>query len=137
MVNADTWLRSHALAARIPSENVVEFSEQIVELVDELLETDDYSRSSPWSRELRVPVSAWGMIPIGLAIGGLLVNGAEAGGMDRVMALRFPYFVTAAPLFIVFLWGAPELTADKIETARAQGGENQESRVGESRGKKD
>jgi len=53
---------------------------------------------------------AWGMIPIGLAIGGLLVNGAEAAGMDRVMALRLPYFVSAAALFIVFLWGAPKLT---------------------------
>jgi hypothetical protein len=60
MINADTWLRSHVLAARIPRENALEFSEQIVELVDEFLETGDYSRSSPWSRELRVPVSAWG-----------------------------------------------------------------------------
>lgn len=64
---------------------------------------------------------AWGMIPIGLAIGGLLVNGAEAAGMDRVMALRLPYFVSAAALFIVFLWGAPQLTTEKIETARADG----------------
>jgi hypothetical protein len=69
-----------------------------------------------------------GMILIGIAIGGLLVNGAEAGGMDRVMALRFPYFISAAGLFIVFLWGAPKLTADKVEAARAEGGENQESR---------
>jgi MFS family permease len=64
---------------------------------------------------------AWGMIPIGLAIGGLLVSGAEAAGMDRVMALRLPYFVSAAALFIVFLWGAPKLTTEKIETARADG----------------
>jgi len=64
---------------------------------------------------------AWGMIPVGLAIGGLLVNGAEAAGMDRVTALRFPYFVSAAALFIVFLWGAPQLTTEKIETARAEG----------------
>ncbi len=64
---------------------------------------------------------AWGMIPIGLAIGGLLVNGAEAAGMDRVTALRLPYFVSAAALFIVFLWGAPKLTTEKIETARADG----------------
>jgi MFS family permease len=64
---------------------------------------------------------AWGMIPIGLAIGGLLVNGAEAAGMDRVMALRIPYYVSAAALFIVFLWGAPKLTTEKIETARADG----------------
>jgi len=63
----------------------------------------------------------WGMMPIGLAIGGLLVNGAEAVGTDRVMALRLPYFVSAGALFLVFLWAAPQLTTDKIETARAEG----------------
>jgi hypothetical protein len=41
--------------------------------------------------------------------------------MDRVTALRLPYFVSAAALFIVFLWGAPKLTTEKIETARADG----------------
>ena len=64
---------------------------------------------------------AWGMIPIGLAIGGLLVNGAEAAGMDRVMALRLPYFVSGVALFILFLWGAPQLTTAKIDAARAEG----------------
>ena len=64
---------------------------------------------------------AWGMMPIGLAIGGLVVNGAEAVGIDRVMALRLPYFITAVALFLVFLWAAPKLTTEKIETARAEG----------------
>lgn len=64
---------------------------------------------------------AWGMMPIGLAIGGLVVNGAEAAGLDRVMALRLPYFISAAALFLVFLWAAPKLTTEKIETARAEG----------------
>jgi MFS family permease len=64
---------------------------------------------------------AWGMIPIGLGIGGLLVNGAQAAGIDRVMSLRLAYFVSGAALFILFLWGAPQLTTEKIEDARAEG----------------
>jgi MFS family permease len=64
---------------------------------------------------------AWGVMPIGLAIGGLLVSGAEAAGIDRVMALRLPYFISAAALFVVFLWAFPQLTTDRIETARAEG----------------
>lgn len=64
---------------------------------------------------------AWGMMPIGLAIGGLVVTVSEAAGLDRVMALRMPYFVTAAVLFLVFLWAAPKLTTEKIEAARAEG----------------
>jgi MFS family permease len=81
---------------------------------------------------------AWGMMPIGLAVGGLLVNGAEAAGMDREMSLRLPYFFSAVALFFVFLWAAPKLTTEKIETARAEGiaeksqesgVESQESRV--------
>jgi len=49
------------------------------------------------------------------------VSGAEAVGVDRVMALRLPYFVAAAALFVVFLWAAPQLTTEKIEAARAEG----------------
>lgn len=64
---------------------------------------------------------AWGTIPIGLAIGGVIVSGAETFGMDRVMALRLPYFVAAAAFFLVLLWATPKLTTEKIETARAQG----------------
>lgn len=60
----------------------------------------------------------WGMMPIGLGIGGLIVIGAEAFGMERVMALRLPYFVSAVALFLVFLWAAPQLTTEKIEKAR-------------------
>ena len=63
----------------------------------------------------------WGTMPLGLAFGGLIVNGAEAVGVDRVMALRLPYFLSAAALLLVFVWAAPQLTTDKIETARADG----------------
>lgn len=64
---------------------------------------------------------AWGMMPIGLGIGGLIVMGAEIFGVDRAMALRLPYFITAVALFIVFIWAVPQLTTEKIEAAREQG----------------
>jgi hypothetical protein len=41
--------------------------------------------------------------------------------MSRTMALRLPYFVVAIASFIMFLWAAPKLTTEKIESARAQG----------------
>ena len=63
----------------------------------------------------------WGMIPIGLAVGGIMVAGAEAAGVDRVMALRIPYFSAGIALFILFLWAAPQLTTEKIEAAREEG----------------
>jgi len=64
---------------------------------------------------------AWGMMPIGIAIGGLIVTGAEAVGIDRLMALRLPYFVSGVALVIVFFWAAPQLTIAKIEAARVGG----------------
>ncbi|MGI9666306.1 MAG: MFS transporter [Acidimicrobiia bacterium] len=64
---------------------------------------------------------AWGMMPIGLAFGGLIVAGSEAAGLDRVMALRMPYFVAAAALLLLFFWAAPKLTTEKIESAREEG----------------
>lgn len=64
---------------------------------------------------------AWGMIPIGLALGGLIVAGSEAAGVDRVMALRIPYFAAGVALFVLFLWAAPQLTTEKIEAAREEG----------------
>lgn len=64
---------------------------------------------------------AWGMMPIGLAVGGVLVSVAEGAGLDRIMALRLPYFFTAASFLVLFLWAAPKLTTEKIEAARAEG----------------
>jgi hypothetical protein len=61
------------------------------------------------------------MIPIGLGIGGLMVAVAESLGMSRTMALRLPYFVVAVASFIMFLWAAPQLTTEKIESARSEG----------------
>ena len=64
---------------------------------------------------------AWGMMPIGLALGGLIVAGMEAAGASREVALRSPWFFTAAAFVFVFLYAAPKLTTDKIESARAEG----------------
>lgn len=64
---------------------------------------------------------AWGMIPIGLALGGLTVATGEALGLERVMALRLPYLLAATAFFVLFLWAAPQLTTEKIESARAEG----------------
>lgn len=63
---------------------------------------------------------AWGMIPIGSAIGGLLVVGAGAG-VSREMSLRLPWFVVAVGWLLVFAYAAPRLTTAKIEAARAEG----------------
>ena len=63
---------------------------------------------------------AWGMIPIGSAIGGLLVVVLE-GPMGRETALRMPWFVVAVAWLLLFAYAAPKLTTQKIETARAEG----------------
>jgi MFS family permease len=63
---------------------------------------------------------AWGMIPIGSAIGGLLQVGAEAS-LGREMSLRLPWFVVSAAWLLLFAYAAPKLTTEKIEAARAEG----------------
>lgn len=63
---------------------------------------------------------AWGMIPIGSAIGGLLVVGSEAT-MSRELSLRMPWFVSAAIWLAIFFYAAPKLTTEKIEAAREEG----------------
>jgi len=62
---------------------------------------------------------AWGMMPIGLALGGLLVSATESISGSRELALRMPWFVTAAGMFVLFLYAAPRLTTAAIESARA------------------
>lgn len=64
---------------------------------------------------------AWGMTPIGLAAGGLIVAGVEAAGGSRELALRMPWFVAAAVFMLLFAYAAPKLTTAKIEAARAEG----------------
>lgn len=64
---------------------------------------------------------AWGMMPIGLAAGGLIVAGVEGAGGSRELALRMPWFVAAAAYVLLFIYAAPKLTTAKIEAARAEG----------------
>ena len=63
---------------------------------------------------------AWGMIPIGSAIGGLLVVGSETA-FSREMSLRMPWLVVAAAWVVLFIYAAPKLTTAKIESAREAG----------------
>jgi MFS family permease len=62
----------------------------------------------------------WGMIPIGLAVGGVIVSLAE-GVITRTMALRMPWLIAAAAYAVLFIYAAPRLTTDKIEVARTEG----------------
>ena len=64
---------------------------------------------------------AWGMMPIGLAFGGLLVTGLEAAGASRDLALRSPWWLAAGAYVLLFIYAAPKLTTAKIEAARAEG----------------
>jgi MFS family permease len=64
---------------------------------------------------------AWGMMPIGLAVGGLLVTGMENVGVSRDVALRTPWWFAAAAYTVLFIYAAPKLTTQKIEAARAEG----------------
>ena len=64
---------------------------------------------------------AWGMMPIGLAIGGLIVAGMETAGATRETALRSPWWFAAIAYVALFAYAAPKLTTAKIESARAEG----------------
>ena len=83
---------------------------------------------------------AWGMMPIGLALGGLLVSGLEAAGASRDLALRSPWWLAAGAYVLLFFYAAPKLTTAKIEAARDAGsaGASPESDEGsQARGSED
>lgn len=61
---------------------------------------------------------AWGMMPIGALIGGLVVTIADRYG-SRELALRLPWFIAAGGHLVLFVFAAPRLTTAKIEGARA------------------
>jgi MFS family permease len=63
---------------------------------------------------------AWGMMPIGAAIGGLTVVVVSTFA-DREWALRSTWLVSAAIHIGLFLFGRSKLTTAKIEAARAEG----------------
>lgn len=61
---------------------------------------------------------AWGMIPIGAALGGAIVWVLERQ-VDREFALRSTWFAQAAIIAACFVFGRAKLTTEKMEAARA------------------
>ncbi len=61
---------------------------------------------------------AWGMMPIGSLLGGVIVALGEPG-LGRIDALRVPFFVAGAVYVILFLIGIRRFSTDRIESARA------------------
>ena len=61
---------------------------------------------------------AWGMMPIGAAIGGVIVWVVERQ-VDRDWALRSTWFAQAAIIAACFVFGRAKLTTEKMEAARA------------------
>jgi MFS family permease len=61
---------------------------------------------------------AWGMMPLGAALGGLIVVLTDVWG-SRELALRMPFFIAGGLHFVVWAVAAPKLTTAKIEAARA------------------
>lgn len=62
---------------------------------------------------------AWGAMPIGAAIGGLLVLLGEAVG-TRSFGLRLPWLVSGVLQLLVIIYAARRLTTERIDHARAQ-----------------
>ncbi len=61
---------------------------------------------------------AWGMIPIGSILGGLLVAATESP-LGRVTALRVPFWFAGVVFVILFVVALPRFTTDRIEDARS------------------
>lgn len=60
----------------------------------------------------------WGMMPIGIFLGGLLVEVVD-GFSNRELGLRAPFFAAAAVELLLLIYAMPRLTTAKIEAARA------------------
>jgi MFS family permease len=60
----------------------------------------------------------WGMMPIGAALGGLIVVGTDAVA-SRELALRMPWLVFGAASFLLLIYAAPRLTTAAFAAARA------------------
>lgn len=60
----------------------------------------------------------WGMMPLGTALGGIVVWLAEPR-WGRIDALRAPFFVSAAISLALAVVAVPKLTTERIESARA------------------
>lgn len=64
---------------------------------------------------------AWGMIPIGAAIGGAIVWFMDRS-FDRDIALRSVWFVESGIYVLLFVFARAKLTTEKMEAARAAAG---------------
>ncbi len=60
---------------------------------------------------------AWGMMPIGAALGGAIVAVTETVA-NRELALRMPFFVGAAVMLVIFFAALPRLNTTQLEAAR-------------------
>lgn len=60
----------------------------------------------------------WGSMPIGAALGGIIVVMTEVFG-SRELAQRMPWFAAAAASLVVFVIAGPRLTTAKFAAARA------------------
>ncbi len=61
---------------------------------------------------------AWGMMPIGSLLGGIIVVVTDLFG-TRELALRMPWWIAGVLYFVLFVFARPKLTTAKIEAARA------------------
>jgi len=66
----------------------------------------------------------WGMMPIGIFLGGLLVE-IVTGLANRDLGLRAPFFAASALTLGLMAFAIPRLTTAKIEAARAAAGDDQ------------
>lgn len=62
---------------------------------------------------------AWGMMPVGLLVGGALVAAGEGLRLGRTTALRVPYLVAAVGFLALLGYAMPRLTTERIESARS------------------
>jgi MFS family permease len=60
---------------------------------------------------------AWGAMPLGLALGGIIVSWTEAVA-GRALGLRMPFYVAAAVFVVLFVLALPRLSNRQIESAR-------------------
>jgi MFS family permease len=61
---------------------------------------------------------AWGMMPIGSIVGGLLVAGTDLVA-SRELALRMPFLFAAAAYLLLYFFALPRLNTGRIEEAKA------------------
>lgn len=63
---------------------------------------------------------AWGMMPIGTAVGGLTVFLVDRQ-WSRETALRAPWLLSSVAAFVLSAYAIPKLTTDKLDAARREG----------------